>query len=259
MTRIGIIAELHMRTNYAEKLERELEWIANHFEERFRPDHVFVLGDIIQHGTTPEEDERNVRRVTRILDDRPYPTTYLLGNHDAINLSRAELSEILDQESFFGEVVVDGRSFVYLDSSLGTDETASGMVGSEQLSFLEDALSQDGDSIVLVHHPIGDFDLSDNYWFADYPEQAYLCDRKRVLEIAAREGNVLSTISGHVHSDGCTEFGGVPHLSIGAFSKESPDVPISGTYAELTVDGSVTAEIKVRNETVSRYEVSTAG
>lgn len=41
-----------MRTEYAARLEEELQWVGTHLEGNFAPDHLFVLGDIIQHGET---------------------------------------------------------------------------------------------------------------------------------------------------------------------------------------------------------------
>ncbi|GAA1325538.1 metallophosphoesterase [Streptomyces sanglieri] len=255
MTRIGIIAEVHMRTEHATDLVNELNWIADHFEHNFEPDHVFLLGDIIQHGKTREEDITNVERVMSALSDCSFPITYLLGNHDVINLTRDELADILDQDSFFGEVNVEDETFVYLDSSLRGTKTPSGMVGPDQLSFAKKSLTKHANPFVLVHHPIGNFDLSDNYWFAEFPEQAYLCDRKKLLDIMSKSGNIQSTITGHIHKHEYTTFKDLPHLSISAFSKETPNKPLTGAYAQLTVEESSTAEIKVRDQTIAQYRI----
>lgn len=243
-----------MRTEHAAAIEDELEWVVSHFEEEFRPDHVFILGDIIQHSETAREDRRNLNRVANIMEGCSFPVTYLLGNHDVINLTRGEISDILNQPSFFGEVSVEEYSFVYLDSSMRNIKTPSGMIGPEQLAFAEKQLSEADAPFVLVHHPVGNFDLSENYWFADFPEQAFLCDRKRLLEIMGDDSDVISTITGHIHQHQCSEFHGVSNLSVFAFSKETPNKAITGAYAEIVLKESVTADINIRDKTIERYE-----
>lgn len=255
MTRIGVVAEVHMRSEYANSLVDELEWVADRFERDFEPDHVFVLGDVIQHGTSEAEDVRNVQRVADTFNDRSYPVTYLLGNHDVINLTRQDLESILGQERFYGTVTVGDNAFVYLDSALRNVETPSGMIGPAQLSFVQDAVQRDEDVFLLVHHPIGDFDLSDNPWFERFPEQAYLCDRKPLLEIARQAPAVKTTVSGHIHKNEHVEFYDIDHLSIGAFSKETREKPVTGTYAEMVIQDSTDVAVKVGERVVSRYQL----
>lgn len=50
------------------------------------------------------------------------------------------------------------------------------------------------------------------------------------------------------------EFQGLPHLSIGAFSKETPEKLVTGSYAELRLGEPNIAEVKIRERTLSRYK-----
>jgi hypothetical protein len=62
-------------------------------------------------------------------------------------------------------------------------------------------------------------------------------------------------INGHLHDPAHTRYRGIDHVTINAFSKETPDVPITGTYAELEIDETVRIETRVGSETVATYEI----
>lgn len=252
MTRLALISDVHMRDEHAPMLREELERVVDAFEA-FDPARAFVLGDLIEDGSSAAADRENVRRVRSILDSCSFPVTYLLGNHDVENLTRSELSDLLDQKSFRGSVDVDGTRVIYLDSSWEPADGARGRLGPRQREWLADRLREVSDALVFVHHPLGFFDVSDNEWFGEYPERAFLGDRKEVLELFAEIGGVRGTVSGHIHQHGFSRFYGLPHVSVNAFSKELPDVPFTGTYAEVTVDADVEVDVRTDAGTTAAH------
>jgi 3',5'-cyclic AMP phosphodiesterase CpdA len=254
MTRIGIVTDVHMREGEREPIERELRAVVDRLE-RFGPHHTFVLGDLIEDGPTAAVDREHVTAVTGAFEDAPFPTTYLLGNHDVENLSRADLSEILDGQPRFGHVEVDGRDVVYLDSSAPRLAGARGELGEEQLDYLRETLPGLEDAILLVHHPVGHYDIRENDWFGEFPERAFLGDRKELLELLAEVGTVRATLSGHIHETRHTTFRGLDHGVVNAFSKELPDVPVTGTHAEVVVDGGIEVEVFERGDRVGSFEL----
>lgn len=253
MARIGVIGDVHMRTEYAAELRRELEWVVDHLSRRFDPHHLFVLGDLIEHEDSADDDRRNVERVKEVLDNADCSATYLLGNHDVENLAPADLCAVLDQERFTGRVDVDGVRIVYLDSSWGAHGGPAGLLGAEQLRVLREYVAGDTETVVLLHHPVGPFDLTDNYWFEDYPERAFLIDRKELLEVLGSNDSVTATVSGHIHQTDVATAAGTMHISLNAFSKETPGEPITGTYAELTVDEGIEMAVRAREDTLSTF------
>lgn len=253
--RIGLICDVHMRNQVRESIRRELVSVVDHFERSFDPHHVFVLGDLIQDDETKADDERNLEEVRDVLEDATFPTTYLLGNHDVENLSRADISDVLGVDRFWGHVNVKGQDVVYLDSSAPHFPGARGELGERQRDFLRKTLPTLEDVLVLVHHPIGNVDLRDNYWFGEFPERAFLGDRKELLEIADEVGTVRSTFCGHVHETRFTRFWDIDHVVVNAFSKELPDVPLTGTYAEVVVDDEIVVDVRASDRVLHSFTI----
>lgn len=241
MTTVGILSDVHMRKAYRTEVTETLEAVRAALDRR-DPDHIFVLGDLINESDDPETDRQHVSLVDELLDELSAPVTYLLGNHDTVTLTRDEVGELLGQETFYGRVNVGTVPFVYLDSSR-TGNTVTGELGEHQREWLKSTLP--ADAIVLLHHPVGPFSLTDNPWFADDPDQAYLRDRQETLDVLS--GRARATISGHIHQTSCVRHRNLTHLSVNAISKETADIPVTGTWALLDLEGEVTADIFVRD------------
>lgn len=244
MTRIALISDIHMREGHSAAVAEELERLVEVLDDS-APERVFVMGDLIEDGPSEATDEENVGKVRSILEGVSAPVTYLLGNHDVENLSRESLSDLLDQESFHGVVEVGDVPVVYLDSTWERVAGARGLLGEAQLDWLAEVLPDLSGALVLVHHPLGHFDLSRNEWFREYPERAFLGDRMEALRILER-CDVRATISGHIHETHFSEFHDLPHVSVNAFSKETREKPLTGTFADVRLDEAVEVEIKTR-------------
>jgi 3',5'-cyclic AMP phosphodiesterase CpdA len=252
VTRLGIVSDVHMREAERDAVERELRAIAERLEG-FDPHHVFVLGDLIEDGTTAATDREHVRTVRRVFEVAPFPTTYLLGNHDVENLSRSALASLLGGQPRFGHVDVDGQDVVYLDSSAPRLAGARGELGAEQLAYLRELLPTLEDAVLLVHHPVGYYDIRENHWFGEFPERAFLGDRQELFEVLAGAGTVRATFSGHIHRNRFARFRGIGHVVVNAVSKELPDVPVTGTHAEVVLGDEVAVEAYERGRPVTSF------
>lgn len=253
MVRIGLVSDVHMREGERDAIERELRATVERLEG-FDPHHAFVLGDLVEDGETAATDREHVEAVTRVLEEAPFRTTYLLGNHDVENLSRASLSAALDGQPRFGHLTVRGQDVVYLDSSAPRLAGARGELGGEQLEFLRELLPTLEDALLLAHHPVGHYDLRDNHWFGEFPERAFLGDRKELLEVVAGTGGVRATFGGHIHQSRAGSFRGIDHVVVNAFSKELPDAPVTGTHAEVVVEERIAVDVFEQGRPVESFE-----
>ncbi|MFC7073948.1 metallophosphoesterase family protein [Halovenus rubra] len=239
MTTVGILTDIHMRTEYRSEVADSLltiyETLSHH-----NPDHVFVLGDLIQDSDDPDTDKEHVELVAELL--APFQVTYLLGNHDTVNLTRAEIGEIVGQETFYGQLTIDDTTFVYLDSQMG-DHRVLGEVDESQREWV--ATTMDSEPVVLVHHPIAPFSLRNNPWFSDAPARAFLRNQQAVLDTVCPAAR--ATVSGHIHQTTALRYRGVPHLSVNAVSKETEDRPVTGTWALLDFEDRLTADLFVED------------
>ena len=241
-----------MRDGERESIDRELRTVLDRLEG-FDPHRTFVLGDLIEDGTTAAVDRANVEAVVEAFGAATFPTTYLLGNHDVENLSRAALSAALDGQPRFGHVDVDGQDVVYLDSSAPRLAGARGELGAEQLAYLRELLPTLEDAVLLVHHPVGYYDIRDNHWFGEFPERAFLGDRQELFEVIAGAGTVRATFGGHIHQNRFARFRGIGHVVVNAVSKELPDVPVTGTHAEVVLGDEVAVEAYERGRPVTSF------
>lgn len=255
MAELGLVADLHMRESEASGLSAALRDVVDHWESN-TPDHAFVLGDVIEDGENARADRDNLQRVREILERLPCDVTYLLGNHDVENLTRAELTDTLDQDRFRGVVELGDTSVIYLDSTMEQTPGARGALGPDQRQWLEAELRTHEQPLVLCHHPLGAFDISENVWFGDYPERAFVFDRKETLDVLDAGGPIRGTISGHIHQPGCGDFRGMTHVSLNAFSKETPELAITGTYAEVSIGDAVSIDVRVGDDRLSSHTIS---
>ena len=251
MTRLAIVSDVHMRGGEREPIEAELRATVERFEA-FDPHHAFVLGDLIEDETAAIDGE-HVETVFETFDDASFRTTFLLGNHDVENLTRAELSRALGGQPRFDHLKIDGQDVVYLDSSAPRLPGARGEIGEEGLAFLRERLPDLEGALLLVHHPVGYYDIRENPWFGEFPERAFLGDRLELLEALAGTGAVRATFSGHIHETRTTTFRGIEHAVVNAFSKELPNAPVTGTRAEVVVGSEIAVDVYERDRLVESF------
>ncbi|MFB6168869.1 MAG: metallophosphoesterase [Haloferacaceae archaeon] len=236
--KLGIVSDVHLRSAHERAVLTELDRVVGRLRA-FDPDRLVVLGDLIE-DETEAADRDHVRAVREALDALSVPVTYLLGNHDVARLSHEDLRDLLGVERFYGRI--GGTDLFYLDSSAPERSGAQGAVSDEQLAVLDRELADAEGAVVFVHHPLGYRDLSGNDWFAEEPERAFCGNKREVNEVLARH-DVAAVISGHVHETAHVRDRGVEHITVSAFSKERRDVPVTGTYAELTLDDGLSLRV----------------
>lgn len=249
--RIGLLADIHYGYGDTAAVTTELRGVIERFNDDIHPDVTVVLGDLIHESDSARGDRDRLDRLTELLAGLDSPVVYLLGNHDVMNLDRDTIHAVLDQDRW-GRV--DGTDLLYLDSSAPHLSGSRGELDADQLAFLRRELASVDAGLVFVHHPIHYHDISDNYWFGDYPERGFCGNKKELNRIIADHGGVVATFNGHLHETAYTTAGGLHHFTINAFNRERPDAGVTGTYAAVQFDD----ELRVRVVEGERIERSIA-
>ena len=115
------------------------------FHEKFRFDHVIMLGDNIYGGQTPKDLDRKFSQPYKALLDAGVTFHAALGNHDSQN-NRNFPPFHMGGERYYTYAVKNVRFFV-----LDTDA-----LDPKQVTWLEDALGKSTDEwkICYFHHPL---------------------------------------------------------------------------------------------------------
>ena len=246
--RLGVVSDVHMRSEYREEVTAELTGVVDRWKE-FDPDLVVVLGDLIE-DETPELDREHVERVREILSFGP-PLRILAGNHDVMNLSLETLRSLFGNP-LGGVTRMRGETLVFLNSAAPRLGNPRGEIADEHIRLLE-RLDPAEPITIFVHHPLHYRDLSETVWWPTRPEEAF-CGNKTAVNEVLEDLSVRCVINGHLHDPAHTRYRGVNHVTINAFSKEMPEKPVTGTYAEIEIGETVRVETTVGSETVSEYE-----
>ncbi len=249
--RVGVISDIHMRDEYKDEISKELREAVKGLSE-FDPDLVVALGDVIQQEDTAEEDRRNIEQVKQILDF-DCPVRYMAGNHDSENLSNDELEDIFDND-LYGIESYEGEKLAFLNTSSPWLSGSRGEVTEEQIEMLEDEMRKDEELTLFTHHPIHYHNVQDNYWWENYPERAF-CNNKKEINRVLDPEKVKCVVNGHLHEEDLTSYEGIDHLTLNAFSKETPDKPVTGTYAEIKIGESIDIQVYKGDELVQSYEL----
>lgn len=248
--RIAILSDIHLRTPHRGRIQSALETTVEEID-RFDPDYVVCLGDVIE-DETELRDEAHIGWV-RERFDFDAPTRFLAGNHDVGNLRVDRLRTLFDN-ALSGLEWCRGEPLLFLNTATPRFGDARGEVSDGQFELISRAMSLDQPVTVFVHHPIHFRDLTDTVWWSSTPEQAF-CGNKRSVNEALDSDAVRCVFNGHLHDAKRTVYEGIDHVTVNAFSKETPDHPVTGTYAEVELGSTVDIDIKIEATTIERYTI----
>lgn len=243
-TRIGLLTDLHCDYSDYEAFRSELITALTAIEDA-NADHLVVLGDIIEHGKTPQDVITATENITSLITDTvSIPVTFIRGNHDVITTTGDAVPD--SPLPTTGTIDLGNNvTGIYLDTSSPEWPDARGSLGETQVTFLENALDDAEKAVVFSHHPLYHHSLARDGHFAEHPEAAFCHDKYRAQDVITEHDNVLAVVNGHTHITDYTEYNNTPCFTVNAFNNEKPGhESVNGSFELLDVSRSQVKRVK---------------
>lgn len=182
--RIGLLSDLHYssalltcgKRHNSEALER-LKNAFSYFKEN-HCDLAIVLGDLTDREQDHSGEIGNLVQIRQVLDDAPFETVCLMGNHDAFLFSQQEFYDILGQRHAPHAVFREGAHLLFLDTCYPHAASLRKMLQGFS-----------GEAYLFMHQNI------DPHIRADH----CLCNAEEIRAILEESGVVEAVYQGHYH------------------------------------------------------------
>ncbi len=237
--RIGVVTDIHCGPDMDTRLGTQASVQLDLFCEAmrvFRPDIIVDLGDRI-NDTDPGRDRERTVWTRSMLRRVGVPVLHLLGNHDVVNLPKAELVALLDKRGPSEYLDWGGLRLILLDSQDPMFDGVGGTVGMEQIAWLRRAVTDSpGPCMVFCHHPLDEQEVASHWFFGARPHLAHAVNRAGVRSVLEECGRVRAVLNGHMHWTRRTTISGIPYVTLGSLVDCAlTDGRPAGTHAEVVV------------------------
>ena len=189
-----------------------LRYLVNRINNEIRPEFVVRLGSLIE-DEDEETDEENHETVVDVLKQLSMPVYHVVGSNEQVNLSQKKIADALKYPKLFYSFDAGDYHFIALFSESKDKQEVH--ISEEQRHWLqEDLEASKKPALVFVHHLLDEQDLSENFWFKQYPNGCLVEERAEVREILARSGKVKAVFSGCVHQNNLQEHDGIQYVTL---------------------------------------------
>jgi 3',5'-cyclic AMP phosphodiesterase CpdA len=223
-----------------------------------KPDLVINLGDVIEDETLAL-DEQRYRRFQQILAELDCGVLHVAGNHDTINLSDEHLLALWGkQQQLYYSKDIEGFHLAVLRSIEERGKRVH--IPAAQIRWLEADLAQTRlPTLVFVHHPLAEMDLSGNRWFEKARHICLISNRSQVRSVLKNSGKVRAVFNGHAHWNHLDVIDGIPFVTLQSLVENvDDDMPGRPAAAHAIVDVSSTQmRVYVAGLEPARYQFDT--
>jgi predicted phosphodiesterase len=263
---LGIVTDLHFGpearhegklrklTAHAPELTRAF---VREMNEVVKPDLVVNLGDDIEDESRDKDLER-YGECQAILRTCTAPLVNVAGNHDLVNMNRADISAVWERT---GPLYYEFDSGDWHIVVLHTIEAGPlNHVPEAQLEWLRaDLEATTQPVVVLMHHSASEQDLDDSRWFHGRTEYALVRERAAIRRIFEDSGKVRLVLNGHLHRNHCDVIRGSPYVTVQSLIEklddDAPGRPASAhAIVRLSFERIV---VRVRGNDPARYQFET--
>jgi len=230
-----------------------LRYLVNRINSEIRPEFVVRLGSLIE-DEDEETDEENYEKIVDELKQLSVPVYHVAGSNEQVNLSQKKIAAILKYPKLYYSFDSDDYHFVVLFSESKNHDHVH--ISPEQTHWLQEDLNANKKPVlVFVHHLLDEQELSDNFWFGQYPDGCRVEERAELRAILARSGKVKAVFSGSVHQNNLQEHDGIQYVTLQSLVENvsKSGKTASESFAVLTLSP---REIRVEVEGLQRDEYS---
>ena len=178
-------------------------------------DLVICLGDLTDQEDSHQKEIENLKEIAAVIQSSPLRTICVMGNHDAITLSKEEFYSILEGCSP-ENCIIDGKQLLFLDACYY--QNGEHYAPGDELSRWIDTLYPFADE--LEQHLAGT--EQDTYVFLhqnidpNVREDHRLHNSARLFEIFRNSGKVKAVYQGHYHPGMESEHDGIRYVTFPA-------------------------------------------
>lgn len=200
-----------------------------------KPDAVVNLGDVLEDESEALDTERYAQFL-ELVAKLSCPALHVIGNHDSVYLSDEKLLAMLGTHSLYRSVDIAGVHLVVLRSIERKDRDVR--LPDAQLSWLRADLDQTSlPTVICIHHPLSDLDLTGNRWFEKAPHICRVANRREVREVIEHSGKVRAVFNGHAHWNHLDVVNGIPYITLQSLIENvDDDAPGRAAAAHAVVD-----------------------
>lgn len=233
----------HAGPDYVNVFGSQFEKLFSRLKKRLKKndyDLIVNLGDSIaddsylngKNQQSYQLDKDNFTKFISLWQDVKQPVIHALGNHDGAMIPREVFEEILGRKTYFSQDL-SGFHHIVLDPIW---ESVPFAIDEAQLDWLKHDLANTKlPTIVYLHTPCDETDLSDNYYHAVNPDRYFVADRTKLRKIFEDSGKVKLVAHGHSHFYRNSDINGIKYLTVPSFLENDTTGKPSGDYLELTI------------------------
>lgn len=244
--------KLRKLSHHAAALTREVVRAMN---EEIRPDLLVNLGDDIEDEGV-EADRARYGECQSILRQARAELVNVCGNHDVVNLGRADMNAAWQREGPL-HYSLDRHGFHLVVLHTLERKDVEVHLPAPQLAWLaRDLAATELPTIVLMHHSASEQELCDSFWFHAAPHLALVKERAALRAVLERSGKVRAVFNGHLHRNHLDVIGNIPYVTIQSLvenlDEDAPGRPAKA-YASAVFTETRTV-VRVHGNDPARYQ-----
>lgn len=164
-----------------------------------QPDLLLATGDLADTG----DDEASYRRLKKAMAGLPFPVWFCMGNHDNRESFLKHFPHVPASDGFIQYAIEEYPLRILVLDTLEDGRHGGGFCETRAAWLAERFAEQpERPTLLVLHHPPIDTGLS---WMSENPDAAWV---GRLHGIVSRQRNIVAMITGHLHRQVVTSWGG---------------------------------------------------